>query len=228
MPDQGRWATLRRLETSFSQGAEWKMLISKYIGTIPVSGDASCAAEHSKSSEPPPRTPVNSAMIAKVGAAARHSQFAAPKPADPRPPSNTFFMPVERRDIEMSAMVVLVVAAPPRARLVAPFGGAVEPVVHAKERIHAARISGIGVVEDAVLARERAHARPVTMVAGHVGSGHGRELGLRRLAATLVARAPAKYVAYRRLAPIVVFESPLPLLLLRERDVEVEIELAAE
>src|SRR6202040_495461 len=87
---------------------------------------------------------------------------------------------------------------------------------------------GIGVVEDVVLARERAHARPVTMVAGYVGSRHGRELGLRRLAATLVARAPAKYVARRRLAPIVVFKSPLALLLLRERDVEVEIELAAE
>ena len=46
-PDQDRWALLRRLEISFSQGAEWKALISKYIGTIPLSGDASCArAEH--------------------------------------------------------------------------------------------------------------------------------------------------------------------------------------
>jgi hypothetical protein len=33
------------LEISFSQGAEWKTLISKYIGTIPLIGDASRAAE---------------------------------------------------------------------------------------------------------------------------------------------------------------------------------------
>ena len=60
----------RRLAISFSQGAEWKMLISKYIGTIPPSGDA-LAVEHNASGGPPPRTPVSSAMIAKVGAAAR-------------------------------------------------------------------------------------------------------------------------------------------------------------
>jgi hypothetical protein len=77
-PDQDRWAPLRRLEISFSQGAKWKALISKYIGTIPLSGDASCVAEQSISSGPPPRTPVSSAMMAKVGAAARHSQSAAP------------------------------------------------------------------------------------------------------------------------------------------------------
>ncbi|WP_420882075.1 hypothetical protein [Rhizobium gallicum] len=35
----GRQVPLRRLEISFSQGAKWKALISKYIGTIPVSGD---------------------------------------------------------------------------------------------------------------------------------------------------------------------------------------------
>src|SRR5258708_15699686 len=74
-------APLGRLEISFSQGAEWKALISKYIGTIPLSGDASCAAEQSMSAGPPPRTPVSSAMIAKVGAAARHSQSAAPSAA---------------------------------------------------------------------------------------------------------------------------------------------------
>src|SRR5262245_49615299 len=78
-PDQDRRARLRRLEISFSQGAEWKALISKYIGTIPLSGDASCAAEQSISGGPPPRMPVSSAMIAKAGAAARHRQSAAPK-----------------------------------------------------------------------------------------------------------------------------------------------------
>jgi hypothetical protein len=69
---------VRRDEISFSQGAEWNALISKYIGTIPLSGDASCAAEQSISAGPPP-TPVSSAMMAKVGAAARPSQPAAPR-----------------------------------------------------------------------------------------------------------------------------------------------------
>jgi hypothetical protein len=79
-------AMLRRLEISFSQGAEWKALISTYIGTIPLSTDASCAPAQSISSGPPPRTPVSSAMIAKVGAAARHSQSAAPRTAVFPPP----------------------------------------------------------------------------------------------------------------------------------------------
>src|SRR5207249_3313857 len=59
-----------------------------------------------------------------------------------------------------SALVVLVVAAPPDARLVASPGGAVEPLVHAPEAVQSARVGGIGVVDDAVLERERAHARP--------------------------------------------------------------------
>jgi hypothetical protein len=70
---------LRRDAISFSQGAEWNALISKYIGTIPLSSDASGAAEQSISAGPPPRTLVSSAMIAKVGAAARPSQPAAPR-----------------------------------------------------------------------------------------------------------------------------------------------------
>ena len=71
----------RRPEISLSQGAEWKALISKYIGSIPLSGDAFCAAEQSVSGGPSPTTPVSSAMVAKVGAAARHSQSAAPRAA---------------------------------------------------------------------------------------------------------------------------------------------------
>jgi len=54
MPDQDRRAPFRRLAASFSQGAKWKALISKYIATIPLSGDASCAAEQSMSGMPPP------------------------------------------------------------------------------------------------------------------------------------------------------------------------------
>src|SRR6266478_5501365 len=78
---------------------------------------------------------------------------------------------------------VLVVAAPPDARLVAPLGCAVEPLVHAPEAVQSARIGGIGVVDDAVLEHERADARPIARVRGYVGSGHGRDRGDRPLAA---------------------------------------------
>src|SRR5258705_12202663 len=122
-----------------------------------------------------------------------------------------------------SALVVLVVAAPPDARLVAPPRRSIEPLIHAPEAVQSARIGGIGVVDDAVLARERAHARPIALVRGRVGSAHGRELGLRPRAATLLTRAPLK----RRLAPVVVFDAPLALLLLGEGDVEVGVEVAA-
>jgi len=47
-----RGATLRRREISFSQGAKWNALISTYIGTIPLSGEASCPAEHIMSAPP--------------------------------------------------------------------------------------------------------------------------------------------------------------------------------
>jgi hypothetical protein len=77
MPDQGEPAPLR-LEISFSQGAVWKALISKYIGTIPLSGDA---LEHNASGDPAPKIPVSSAMIAKVGAATRYRKSAATKAA---------------------------------------------------------------------------------------------------------------------------------------------------
>jgi hypothetical protein len=40
------------VEISFSQGAEWKALISKHIETIPFSGDASGVAEQSISGRP--------------------------------------------------------------------------------------------------------------------------------------------------------------------------------
>src|ERR1700719_2570895 len=75
--DQPWPAPLRRLVISLSHGAEWKAHISKYIGTIPVNGDASCAAEHSMPGMPPSWIPVRSAMIAKVGAAARDSKQSA-------------------------------------------------------------------------------------------------------------------------------------------------------
>jgi hypothetical protein len=44
---------------------------------MPLSGDV-LTIEHNVSGDPPPRTPVSSAMIAKVGAAARYRKSAAP------------------------------------------------------------------------------------------------------------------------------------------------------
>src|SRR6202011_1770469 len=115
-----------------------------------------------------------------------------------------------------SALVVLGVAAPPDARLVAPFGGAVEPLVHAPEAVQSARVGGIGVVDDAILERERAHARPLARVRGHVGSSHGRDLGDRPLAAFRQCVADPAYLP-RGLAPVVVFDASLALLLLGTR-----------
>jgi hypothetical protein len=82
-PGQDRRPPLRRPGISLSQGAEWKALISKYIGLIPLSDDPLCAAEQNISGEPSARTPVINAMIAKAGEAARHSQSAAPKATAP-------------------------------------------------------------------------------------------------------------------------------------------------
>src|SRR5688572_19130012 len=104
-----------------------------------------------------------------------------------------------------SALVVLVVAAPPDARLVAPLGGAVEPLVHAPEAVHSARIGGIGVVDDAVLERERAHAGSLARVRGRVGSRHGRD----RDFPLAVALPP-------RLLPVVLLDARLALLRLGE------------
>jgi hypothetical protein len=75
--DQHRLAPLRQPVISLSHGIEWKALITRYIGTIPLNGDASCVAEHSTSGTPPSWSPVRSAMIAKVGAAARDSKQSA-------------------------------------------------------------------------------------------------------------------------------------------------------
>src|SRR5207247_6172189 len=45
-----------------------------------------------------------------------------------------------------SALVVLIMVAPPETRLVAAPGGAVEPLVHAPETVQSARIGGVAVV----------------------------------------------------------------------------------
>src|SRR6185295_6834297 len=117
-------------------------------------------------------------------------------------------------------LVVLVVTAPPDARLVASPGSTVQPLVRAPEGVQSARKGGVGVVDDTVLEREGTHARPVSRVRGRVGAGRGRDLSHRALAAAFLALAPFP----RRLAPVVVFDVPLSLLRLGERDVEVGIE----
>src|SRR5256714_3519648 len=80
-----------------------------------------------------------------------------------------------------SALLVLVVAAPPDTRLVAPLGCAIEPLVHAPEAVDSARGGGIGVVDDAVLEHERAHPRSLAPGSGGVGSVPGCVLGDWRL-----------------------------------------------
>jgi len=77
-----RRAPFRRLEINFSQGDKWKALISRYITVIPFIGDEPCIAMQSMSGWPL-KKPFHSAIIAKVGAAARPSQPAAPVAALP-------------------------------------------------------------------------------------------------------------------------------------------------
>src|SRR6185436_16488041 len=55
-----------------------------------------------------------------------------------------------RTSCPRSDLVVLVMMAPPHARLVAPLRRAVEPLIHAPEPVESARIGGVGVVDDAV------------------------------------------------------------------------------
>jgi hypothetical protein len=94
-PDQDRWLPLRWPDISFSQGAEWNALIKMYIHTVPFSGDACCAAAQSMSCGPPLRAAIRNAMIAKVGAAARHTQSAAPKAAVGRHSSCVAIKPLQ-------------------------------------------------------------------------------------------------------------------------------------
>src|SRR3989442_12562601 len=126
-----------------------------------------------------------------------------------------------RTSTSRSSLVVLVVAAPPQARLVAPLGRAVEPLVHAPEAVQSAGIRGIGVVDDAVLERERAHARRLSRIRCGVGSNRGRHLGDRTLRAGLQRRTKTLW------AEVVIGDSR-PLLLLRVSRLEVVVEVASE
>jgi len=93
--------SLRRLEIIFSQGAEWKALISRYIATIPVKGDA--LAAQSMSGVSLPRTLVSSVMIAKVGEAASASHSAGRIAAE-WPPSEWIGPPAHSPETFMSLL----------------------------------------------------------------------------------------------------------------------------
>src|SRR5580704_821959 len=78
--------------------------------------------------------------------------------------------------------VVLVVAPPPDARLVAALGSAIEPLVSAPQRIEPSRIGRVRVIDRAILKDKGTHSWSIACVGGRVGSAHGGELanGLRR------------------------------------------------
>src|SRR5476649_338078 len=143
-----------------------------YIGTIPFRKDA--PAEQIIGIGPLPKRPVSNAMMAKVGAAARRSQSAAPRLIG-LPHPGIFFLSSEREDIAMSAIFVM--AAPPGPLLIASLGCAVEPLIHAPKPVQPAPIGGIGVVDDAILEREGAHAGPLAKICRRIGSTHGRVAG---------------------------------------------------
>src|SRR6266851_10463221 len=77
----------------------------------------------------------------------------------------------------VSLAVVLVVALPPEAGLVAAERRAVEPLVHAPEAVDPTFVRRVGVVYDAILERERAHAGPFSPVRREVRSNARRPLG---------------------------------------------------
>src|SRR5262245_12832937 len=85
--------------------------------------------------------------------------------------------------------LVLVVAAPPEAVLVAAQRRAIEPLVHPPEAVQPARVRGVGVVDGAVLARERAQARPLARERLPVRAGAG---GDRPLAGLHLAGRPRR------------------------------------
>src|SRR5919109_2172840 len=117
-------------------------------------------------------------------------------------------------------VAVLVAAAKPEVGLVASQWRAVEPLVHAPERVQAAGERGIRVVDDAVLERERAHARLLAYIRRRIGSRHGCELrhtGTRRFE----ERPGVEF-------GVVVFSLSSALLLLGDQHVEVVVEVAAE
>ena len=95
--------------------------------------------------------------------------------------------------------------------------------------VQSARIGGVGVVDDAILQHEGAHARPFARVGRHVGPGHGGALrGAHRVSSRdEIAGLSLAIIRQRRLAPVIVFDAAVALLLLAEPDVEVGLKSLA-
>src|SRR6266852_4000582 len=165
---------------------------------------------------------------ATTGAPASANARAIPRPKPRLAPTTTVVLPdkslitVLFLGVSMvSLAVVLVVAAPPEAGLVATEWRAVEPRVHAPEAVNPALVRRVGVVDDAILERERAHAGPFSPVGRPVRSNARRELGDK---GTLLAAFRQPQV---HRAEVVLDGSRLPLLL-GVRHLEVVVEVAVE
>src|SRR5947209_7507127 len=109
--------------------------------------------------------------------------------------------------------------APPRTGLVAAEGCAMELLVDAPQSVQSPRVRRVRVIHDTVLEREGAHPGRLTGVRRYVGPGHRRVLDR-----TLAGFERPRHVSRRK----VVFDDTLMLLLLGDRHVEVEVEIAAE
>ena len=178
-------------------------------------------------------------MTAKVGAAARHSQSAAPRavpsPLPPQASAKSRSMVLIGTDSRLACGKLVIRArlgsmarqllgvftrgdaTTGRSRCV-PWARAVEPL-EPPEAVQSARIGRIGLVNHAIFQHEGAQARPLAHVGGRVGAGHGRVLD--------------EYLRDRRrrtdaAAPVVVSTAALALLRFGERDVEVEVKLPAD
>src|ERR1700761_9018247 len=133
-----------RRATSFSQGAAWKRLISRYIGAIPPIDHGAWAAEQSRSAPLSWARPLSSAITAKLGVAARPSQpnVAASGPLRDIAPSVAIMVSPRR---------IFVMTVPPGPALITAPRGAIEPLIGAPQAVEAARVGRIGVVDRAIL-----------------------------------------------------------------------------
>src|SRR5438094_8128859 len=77
----------------------------------------------------------------------------------PTPSSLPFFVGLPQCSSWRSLAVVLVMAAPPEPRLVAPLGRTVEPLVPAREAVPSALVRGVGVLNLRILRHDRAYTR---------------------------------------------------------------------
>src|SRR3954467_565303 len=179
----------------------------------------------------PPRVPPTKLSIAQnsrtrpttIELTSPHGDGARKAPARPAPSGASPPRPARViRQPCTAKMLILIAPAPPDVGLVAALRRAVEPLVHAPQRVEAAGVGRVRVVDDAVLERERAHAGPLARVGGHVGAGHRRHLRNAAVRADVVdPRGVVRGV-------VVLEAAAAALLLLGDRGVEVVVEVAVE